>query len=76
MKKILMASVVATVLSSLFCGCNERPEDYVLIVDNSRPNERVKRIQIPKPLVYDRHEYNITPTGAVVTIYFTPVQKN
>lgn len=75
MKKILMASVVATVLSSLFCGCNERAEDYVMIVDYSRPREPSKKMQIPKPLVYDRHEYNITPTGAVVTIYFTPVQK-
>lgn len=74
MKKILMASVVAIVLSSLFCGCDPS-EDRVLIIDNSRPNEPPKGIQIPKPLVYDRHEYNITPTGAVVTIYFTPVNK-
>ena len=71
MRKLIAFAVIA----SLFCGCNEGTEDYVLIVDNSRPTELSKSIQIPKPLVYDRHEYNITPTGAVVTIYFTPVNK-
>ena len=70
MRKLIAFAVIA----SLFCGCHE--EDYVCIVDYSRPTEPSKRVQIPKPLVYDRHEYNITPTGAVVTIYFTPVTKN
>ena len=65
--------IIFAVLASLFCGCEDIPEDYVLIVANLRPNERIKNIQIPKPLVYDRHEYNINPTGGVVTIYFTPV---
>lgn len=70
MRKLIAFAVIA----SLFCGCNERTEDYVRIVDYSRPREPSKEIQIPKPLVYDRHVYNITPTGAVVTIYFTPVK--
>lgn len=64
--------IIFAVLASLFCGCNESRADYVAIVDYSRPNEQPKRIQIPKPLVYDRHEYNINPTGGVVMIYFTP----
>lgn len=70
MRKLIIFAVIA----SLFCGC-EHQEDCVCIFDYSRPKEPGKRIQIPKPLVYERHEYNITPTGAVVTIYFTPAQK-
>lgn len=66
--------IIFAVLASLFCGCKENPNDYVLIVDYSRPKELSKEIQIPKPLVYDRHEYNINPTGGVVTIYFTPME--
>ena len=74
MRKLKLAFYIIAfaVIAFLFCGCEERRnEDYILIIVNSKSNEYAKKVSIPLPLAYDRHEYDITTTGAVVKVYFT-----
>lgn len=67
MKYLSIAVLLAA--TSLICGCDEFRETKIVIYQDCDPE---KRLELPNTLILDTVDFDLTPTGGVVRIHYTP----